>query len=1475
MKLPFRAVGLSAVDVKVIQVYESNILSFLQDNNLDGDYRMRAVGRLVYKKTHQLVPQDGGDLHKWNDYALDLSGLFKKEKGALYQVSISFRPQYSVYMKDVPTPDSMQAVSNVSEDDEATWDETEAYYWSSYDFPVDWGAYSWSKRDDPSNPAYYTRDGIFPKCNIISSDIGLSVKIGSAKNVIWATSTDLITSNPLSGASITAYNYQLQPIGTATTDAKGFSEMTLSGKPFVVVAQKGDSKTYLKVADGEEKSLSRFDTGGKTLSDGMKAFIYGERGVWRPGDTIHLTMILQQKGAEVPAGHPVSLEVYTPQGQFHTSQVSATSVDGFYRFDIPTSADDPTGAWNAYFKVGGATFHKDIRIETLKPNRLKIDVNTARQTLYGGNNSIFSIASSYLSGPPAANLDARMNLTLTRGSGVFPGYKEYTFTDPSRTFESSDYELSTVTLDSEGKGTMDVELPKASGAPGMLTANILTTVTEKGGDASFILQTYPYSPYTSYVGVALPDGDISTGQNIDVKVVDLSPEGKAVAGRKLEYRIYKLSWSWWWENAEQLASYVNGYETQSVLSGTFTSGTSPKNISFEVADKDWGRYLVYVRDTESGHGSGGTLYVDNPNYYGAAAGSDPTAITMLSVTSDKNAYETGETATVIIPAAKGGHALVSLENGSGVMSRTWVDTKEGEPTSYSIKLTPDMAPNVYVHVTLLQPHQNSANDLPIRMYGVLPLMVSNPASKLTPVITSADKVEPGKEFAIKVSEKDGKEMTYTLAVVDEGLLDISNFKTPDPWNYMYQREALGVRTFDMYDNVIGAFGGRFSSVLGIGGDESILLNQKKDNRFEPVVRFLGPFTLKKGSQTHNIELSQYIGSVRVMVVAGHDKAFGNAQKDIQVSSPLMILPSLPASLNPGDKVSLPVNVFATEDGIGKVDIAVKTEGEVTLADGNGTASVSLPKKGEALEHFSLLAQATGSSKITVTATGGGHTATQAINLPVKAPLGPTTEVEAKMIAAGQSVQFKTAGESTVELSTFPSVSFDALASSALSYQYNCTEQICARGITLAYSLPYLSDPVKAQAQECIPQLLSLLYSRQGADGGFMYWPNSSWTSTWISSMAGEFLCAAKSAGFKVSPSVLSSWKKYQQSAVKSYRASSDWPLDQAYRLYSLALAGNSDVAAMNRLREQKGGLDGATQCMLSSAYSIAGKKAEAAAILTVPDLESGKAASEKADRYYFYSYGRDEAIVLLSYVLKGDIPAALESAQRLSSTIQDTYSTQEMAFGTAALSRLAAKTGTGAIDAQITGGEKDLTAKTASSTWKGAGTPSAGALSVKNNSSSPLYATVISKSDGTAPVRAAASGLRLVVQYLDAQGKEVSPASVAQGETFTCKVTVQNTSRTKNLRDLALSLRIPAGWEVTADRMIEGASDKDSYSNYKDIRDEGAVWYFDLGAAAVKSFTLPVRAAYLGQYILPSVSCEAMYEPKISARTASGTATVK
>ena len=197
-----------------------------------------------------------------------------------------------------------------------------------------------------------------------------------------------------------------------------------------------------------------------------------------------------------------------------------------------------------------------------------------------------------------------------------------------------------------------------------------------------------------------------------------------------------------------------------------------------------------------------------------------------------------------------------------------------------------MAPNVYVHLTLIQPHMQTANSLPIRLYGVIPVLVDNPETKLNPVITTAEKMEPNKKAAFTVSEAKGKPMTYTLAVVDEGLLGLTNFHAPDLRSEFNKKEASELQNWDIYKYVINAYSGKLETMLAIGGSEDILDNAKNnENRFAPVVRYFGPFTLKAGEKkTTEFEMPYYVGAVRAIVIAGNNGAYGQAEKSVPVKS---------------------------------------------------------------------------------------------------------------------------------------------------------------------------------------------------------------------------------------------------------------------------------------------------------------------------------------------------------------------------------------------------------------------------------------------------------------------------------------------------------------------------------------------------------------------------------------------------------------
>ena len=1454
--LPFRAVNLSAVDIRIIKIYENNILLFLQENGLNGSSALRRAGRLVYSRQIPLTKDPSLDLHTWNDFSVDLSGLFQKEPGAIYRILLSFRKEYSLY-GGKPAP-QMLPVDNgqPSEEEEATWDVQSTYWW---DNPIDWNLYDWDDVNDPETPSYYMDSDRFKSVNLLSSNLGMLAQYSDG-NTLWATVTNLGDGTPSSGVDLEVYDFQLQRIATGKTNGKGMAEINVSHKPFVLLARKGKTTGYLRLADGYEKSFSRFDVGGQTVQQGLKGFVYGERGVWRPGDTLHVSMILADKMQRIPEGHPASLELYTPEGQFYTRMLS-TGKDGFYTFPIATSDEDPTGWWNAYIKVGGSAFHKSLHIETIKPNRLKVALDLPGDALQGGARTTARVSSSWLTGVPASGLRASATMTLSKGPVSFPGFDGYVFRNPASTFEASEHPLFQTVLDGDGTADAAFTLPPAQDAPGLLQAFIVTSVLENGGDESFTTQTMPYSPFPAYVGLKLPsDGDLETDKDHTVRVAVVDASGKRLSGRQVEYSVFKLDWSWWWENEpSRLQSYVSGRGANPVSSGTLTSGSQDATFTIRASEEDWGRYLVLVRDVQGGHISGQTVIIDWPSYRGRAGRVDPNAISMLSFSSDKETYRAGEKATIYIPAAISGQALVCIENSSGVISREWIPAKSGQDTPYTFTVTPEMAPNFYVQVTLIQPYKNNGNDLPLRLYGIKRLMVENPDSHLQPVIKVADTVAPEEKFTISVSEKSGKPMTYTLAVVDEGLLDLTNFKTPSPWEAIYSTEALNVRTWDLYDQVVGAFAGRFSQMLSIGGDQENIIAARKDNRFNPVVKFLGPFTLAKGTESHEIQLPMYVGSLRVMVVAGHDGAYGNASKTVAVKSPLMVLMSLPRQVCAGEDIVLPVNVFALDDQIKNAKVSVKVEGPLQI-DGSESTTAQFQGTGDTVVRFALKATGEGPAKVTVTASGASRNASESVDIQVVNPNPETVTILQQRLDGGASATLEAGAGSTLELAGFPAVDAAGLYRTMKNYQYNCTEQLSSRGLTLLHLLPQLSEADAQEARSLIPGIIHQIYARQRSDGGFAYWNGNNSSDSWASSMAGQFLAEAAAAGFEVQSDVIDNWKRFQNNLSQAFRLAGNAAfsqLDECYRLYSLAVAGSPSNAAMNRLKES-GTLDSRAEWMLAAAYAVSGKLQQAKELTT----REGYGDYSAAD----FTYGstlRDKAVVLQVLALTDNIAGALPVAQEVADAInKDQYSTQEAAFAALAMDRLFAKTGSQSVRATV-GGQAVTTAKSVYSQ------PVTGKVEVKNTSDQVLYATLmtVAKAPAGTLVPAAANGLKLVVSYLDASGSSVKVDSVPQGTELTVQVQVTNTTPS-DLRSLALSASIPSGWEILNDRMRGGSGQNDG-ATYRDIRDNRCDWFFDLQQGKSRTFTMKVRAAYEGSYTLPSVTCSAMYNPHVAANTAS------
>ena len=880
---------------------------------------------------------------------------------------------------------------------------------------------------------------------------------------------------------------------------------------------------------------------------------------------------------------------------------------------------------------------------------------------------------------------------------------------------------------------------------------------------------------------------------------------------------------------------------------------------------------------------------------------------MLAFSLDKDSYEIGETATAIIPAAAGGRALVSLENGSTVLQQQWLEVSDQGDTKLTFKITPEMAPNVYLHISLLQPHAQTVNDLPIRMYGIAPVFVTNRQTILQPQIKMPEVLRPETDFNVTVSEKSGKPMTYTLAIVDDGLLDLTNFKTPDPWNEFYAREALGIRTWDMYDDVLGASGGRYSSLFSTGGDASLKPADAKANRFKPVVKFIGPFYLAKGKQqTHTLKLPMYVGSVRAMVVAGQDGAYGNAEKTAFVRTPLMLLSTLPRVLSTQEEITVPVNVFAMENQVKNVTVSLEASGAGVQITGNRQQSLTFDQPGDQLAYFTLkTGSKTGKATIHLTASGNGQQTKETIEIEVRNPNPVVTLRNSQWIEAGQEAElsYTLAGSSSannqvqLEVSRIPSVDISRRFDFLYNYQHHCTEQLTSKALPLLFVSQFKAvdeqeaEKIKTNVQEAIRQI----YARQLPNGGFVYWPGNAVADEWITSYTGMFLTLAQEKGYAVHPNVLNKWKRFQRAAAQNWRMpqeASNWQiwqseLQQAFRLYTLALAGAPEYGAMNRMKEQPG-LSIQAKWRLAAAYALTGKMKPAGEL--VYNAETTVIPYSSMNLIYGSS-DRDEAMILETLILMKRDRDALQQAKKVSQNLaqENWFSTQSTAFALMAMGRLAEQL-SGTLDFTWSwNGKQQPAVKSAKAVYEKeiATSPKSGTVSVKNQGKGALSVDLITRTqllNDTLP--AIADNIRLDVKYTDMAGSPISVEDIRQGTDFMSAVTLSNISGTSDYSNLALTHIIPSGWEIYNERMIvpEASSSNSNEANtpessadkytYKDIRDDRVLTYFDLRRGESKTFTVRLQATYAGNFILPAIQCEAMYDAAVQARTKAGRTTV-
>lgn len=1450
--LGFRTRNLRAITLTVQRVFENNLGQFLQTESLASRKQRTSYFNYTYMNRVGVEIENrrltlGETRNEWIVSGIDLADVFADQPKGLYVISLRYTEE---------------------------------------DIVASPPGYSWR----------YWESAIYKP--VIESDIGLTYKRGAEGDLVFV--ADLLTGRPMRGVRVSVLTYQQQEIAQGVSDELGFVDLpsrNVAGEPFYVTGEKDGQRSVVKLSE-MSWNVSSFETGGVEVpKSGTRAFLYTERGVYRPGDPVHLSAIIRNQRDTFPEGHPVTFKWYNPRGQLVDEINTNDGIDGFYSVVLQTEDSDPTGEWRVELDAAGTSFGHVVSIETVVPFRLKVRVESPTAELTADDGVLdVSIESDYLFGTPASGLKAEATVSLAHRTKRFDAFPGYLFDDEGRRYASIRRQLFAGPLDSDGHADLSWELPDVSNAPSALAAEVQARVFEKGGRPNLGSLTIPVEPHERYVGLRKPDlkyGYVRLGNDLETSAVLVDGEGEPVAETELTYAIYRNRSYWWWEydsREDFRLHYQSDQHTEFVAGGALLSDERPVTISF--TPEEWGEHYLVVSDANGTHSAG---YFFRASWWGAApAGADDASL--LALRADRQLYRVGDTAQISFPSPPDGTVLLTLENARGVLDRrvislsdpsaAGVTTREGE-TTVEISLTEEMVPNAYVALSLIQPHLQTINDRPLRLYGIVPLVVEDPDTRKTVTIETAESFRPNQPFTVRVATDDRTRTQFTLAVVDEGLLDITRFDTPDPWEAFYRKQRLGVSTYDLYSHVIGANDGGFFNIFSVGGgyDQGLYAAGADEDtqRFEPVSMFVGPiWTDSSGMAEVELEMPNYMGSVRVMAVASDGGALGSAERTVPVKDDLLVLSSLPRVLGPAESFEIPVTVFGLTEGLGRVTVSLDVDGPVSI-EGDRVRAVNFDATGERDLVFRAKTDAAiGAASFTIRAVAMGANVTDETTVVVRASSPRVSEKREETLGRGESVSIRIPGdglEGTNRGSLFiarqPDLDIADRLRWLVRYPYGCIEQTTSAVFPQLYlgDLADTDEPELEDIDANINRAIARLRKFQLASGGFSFWPGGSDVSSWGTNYAGHFLTEARRLGYYVPEDLYSGWVRFQTSQALSSR---DGLRERVYRVYLLALAGEPSVAAMNLLYESTlDEMDDTMKWQLASAYLLRGMEHTAGDILVDTGIEPAEYD------WYGSTYGsslRDSGMILDSLLLFGRWSEAQavfrDLARRLSG--DGWYSTQSVGYALLAMGKYLEMSTAGATAPRLSGavllpdGETVQFDTDERSVRIPIESGFGGDATVTLDANTDLERAFVAMEWEGIPLRSGARpvarNLSVAASWYRDDGRPLDPARLTQGTSFWGVFRVSKTD-SRPLTELALVSMLPSGWEIENLRLSgEALPDflagrKVNVAEYTDIRDDRIMWFFDLeGYERSREFAVKVNAVTVGTFYLPQVTFEAMYD---------------
>jgi uncharacterized protein YfaS (alpha-2-macroglobulin family) len=1355
-----------------------------------------------------------------------------------------------------------------------------------------------------SNDEYY-----FNASKVVSvSDLGIIAKKSADGNEVMVFVNSIIDAQAVGSVEVNLISSNNQIMETQKTDSKGvvvfekLLEKAPNFKVAMITVRTDDDFNYMLLEDTQVET-SRFEVDGKRANaSGYDAFVYGDRDIYRPGETIHFNTVIRDNKWKSADDVPLKIKLLLPNGREFKSYLKNTNAQGAVATSIPLDRAAVTGSYTIEVYNGNDVLitSKSISVEEFMPDRIKVDLS-AKDTYQSGETVSLQAIATNLFGPPASNRNYEMDFSLKRKVFTAKGFENYTFDIRNDTKFNND--LRQGVTNENGIGAQNFEIPATYKDMGVLEGRIFVTVFDETGRPLNRMKRFDVFTQETFFGIGLPDYYVGTHVPMSIPLVALTTAGKIQNKARAKVDIYRIDYQTVVEKTNGVIRYNS--RKQEKLAQTKEVDFSGGKARIKFIPQVSGEYEIRIAgpDAESYASQGFYAYgygnTSNSSFEVSNEG-------QVMMEMDKEHYQVGDNARILMKTPFAGKMLVTVERNK-VLEHFYVETDK-KSAEVSVKITEDMLPNVYITATLIRPMKGV--DMPLTVAHGFATMKVEKAGNLLPVqIIAANESRSKRRQKITVKTKPNAELT--VAVVDEGILQIKNFKTPDIYNYFYQKQSLEVSSHDLYQFLFPELS--LSSNSSIGGDGYNLekrVNPLSNGRTKLVAIWSGILKANGGGEAQfEFNIPQFSGDLRIMAVAYHEEAFGSANTNMKVKDPIVISTGAPRFLSPDDEVVIPVTITNTTKTNATVSTSVNLTGGLALQSQNNQ-SLAIPAGKEARAMFTVKAPASiGTGSITVTVNGFKEKFSENTDLTIRPSTSLLKSSFSGDIPSGKTEALSLANDyipgtvkASLLVSRSPMVQFAKELDYLLAYPHGCIEQTVSK----AFPQLYFADFTKTIAtrsksiglkgdndwnpQFNVQAAIRKIESMQLANGGLSYWPGSDQESWWGTIFAAHFLLEARKADYEINESSLNRMLDYLTTKTSMQDMTEFESLyneagtlstrtiakrDMIYSLYTLALAGKANQPVMNYYKSNEKLLTTDTRYMLGAAFAQIGDESSFRQLIP-KDYILENTVKETGGN--FASPTRNLAIALNSLVESDPQNLQIPKLARvLSQTVKNSryLSTQESVFSFLALGKIAKRSGASDVTATLmadnrqlasfTGADlsinKDIAGKTINFSTKGRGA---------------LY--YFAQQEGlsaTGKYVEEDNLLKVRRQFFSRTGQPLSANQFKQNQLVVVKVSISGTAPIENV---VVTDMLPAAFEIENPRLNE---DRDmtwiknaSTPQHFDIRDDRINFYTNVDGTE-RSFYYLVRVVSRGKFIIGPVAADAMYNGEYHSYNGGGTVSVQ